>query len=128
MEKEEIDSKLKFLEILLLVSGFLIALKQIPEIGLYVFVSFFAASIIYYFLLSNKLYTDNKITHFTTFSVSLLFSASLGISIGIVVPGNLFTKYSLAFWYSIIFTAILFVSLTERRILKNWFEKYLKNL
>jgi len=114
MDKEEADLKLRLIEVLLIIAGILVGMKQIfTDMSISIIVLFFAASIMYYTQVSD--YRNKRpLSHLLVFLVALLFSATLGTAIGVTTQGDSLFRIIMVIVYYVVFTILLSIALSER--------------
>ncbi|GEM_PF-4766792 len=118
MDDTERQSKQRLIEVLLIISGFLIAIKATSEIGTYsyLFALFLVFSLVYYIVISKPIPIPTK--HFkvsvfiSSLAVSVLFSLLMAIAIGITAPSEPLSIPYTFFWYYIL-VPILLLSLND---------------
>lgn len=126
MDDKEKDLKIRLIEILLIISGLLIGIKQISETSVpTLFILFFATAIMYFIVVSNDLYQSfGFYFRFLTFLVAVLFSASLAIAIGVSMQGTYSFRSIMAILYYVVFTLLIFIALSE----KEWVGQQVKKI
>lgn len=120
MNDRETDLKLRLIEVLLIILGIATSILVIKQnyLSMATFILFFPMAILYYVVVSNKWYQmSKKLLAITAFFVAVFFSSSLGITIGVTIPGNFTFQSFLAISYYVIFSAILFIALTEEKMI-----------
>ncbi len=129
MDKEEADSKLRLIEVLLIIAGILVGMKQVfTDLSISIIIAFFATSIIYYIQVSDY---KKQISRFIVLLVAALFSATLGTAVGITTQGDSLVRIIMVFVFYVGFTILLFIALSERSFIiqkSNHLKKFLKRL
>lgn len=108
MDKEEADLKLRLIEVLLIIAGILVGMKQI-SLNMSISIIFFLFAILYFIQVSD--YKNKKsLSHFIVFFVAVSFSVTLGAAMGISTQGDSLGLIVMMF----VFTILLFMVLSER--------------
>jgi len=131
MNRYEIESKERFLEILILVSGILLAVKGVGEyLSNTIFIIFLVLSVLYYAILSNKYYEKTKwfkrLSCFIILMVSVFFSANIALALGLKTE-IVYLKVIIAILYYLILIPFLYISLDYTGRYKD-FIKFLKKI
>lgn len=113
MEQEEVNSKMRFIELLLIIFGILTGLKQPSTYNTFApFVLFLLSVIVYYAFISNRLSLSMP---------ALIVSATFFYSLGTLIELYAGEKVPLIGWLGIIpFAYFLFMALLDRKTLINF--------
>jgi|GEM_PF-5238513 len=150
MDKQSLESKRRFIEVLLIVVTLLVSLKipttsqtnqTVGDVSQILVLAFLALSILYYSTLSNKKFQRDKILRpLIIFCTSATLAAIIGISFGLSVVQPLITSVGpldgilscilIALAYYVIFTWIIMTSLDTTEAKYNFtipsFKKFFK--
>ncbi len=121
MNEKEIESKQRFIELLILISSIIIAVRGI-NIDLLIFVLFLVFSVFYYVVISNEIIFRKLQILFLALMTSIFFSATLATAIGIATPSEPFKSIN-AILYYIVLIILLTISLNNNESNRNLFEK-----